>query len=172
MIDGKPSPMTGADLANYLRGLPSSAIERIDIITNPSAKYDAAGNSGIIDIRMKKDQRFGVNGTFTAGYGQGVYPKANAGTTFNYRNKKINIFGNYNYTYRKGLNHLFLDRNFYNNGDFAGRDLKDNFARFPISSHTGRFGADFFPSKKTIIGFVVNGNFNRFYPEQPIITLQ
>lgn len=92
MIDGKPSPMTGADLANYLRGLPSSAIERIEIITNPSAKYDAAGNSGIIDIRMKKDQRFGVNGTLTAGYGQGVYPKANTGTTFNYRNKKVNLF--------------------------------------------------------------------------------
>src|SRR5688572_1619496 len=160
MIDGKPSPMTGADLANYLRGLPSSAIERIEIITNPSAKYDASGNSGIIDIRMKKDQRFGVNGTFTAGYGQGVYPKANAGTTFNYRNKKINIFGNYNYSYRKGLNHLYLDRNFYDNGDFAGRDLKDNFARFPFSSHNGRIGADFFPSKKTIIGFVVNGNFS------------
>ena len=162
MIDGKPSPMTGADLANYLRGLPSSVIERIEIITNPSAKYDAAGNSGIIDIRMKKDQRFGVNGTFTAGYGQGVYPKANTGTTFNYRNKKVNLFGNYNYAYRKGLNHLFLDRNFYENGNFVGRDLKDNYARFPFNSHTGRFGADFFPSKKTIIGFVVNGNFNHF----------
>ncbi|MGZ5219176.1 MAG: TonB-dependent receptor, partial [Chitinophagaceae bacterium] len=162
MIDGKPSPMTGADLANYLRGLPSSAIERIEIITNPSAKYDAAGNSGIIDIRMKKDQRFGVNGTLTGGYGQGVYPKVNAGTTFNYRNKKINIFGNYNYAFRKGLNHLFLDRNFYENGNFKGRDLKDNYARFPITSNTARFGADFFPSKKSIIGFVVNGNFNHF----------
>lgn len=162
MIDGKPSPMTGADLANYLRGLPSNAIERIDIITNPSAKYDAAGNSGIIDIRMKKDQRFGVNGTATASYGQGVYPKANAGSTFNYRNKKVNIFGNYNYSYRKGLNHLFLDRNFYENGNFKGRDLKDNYARFPFNSHNSRLGADFFPSKKTIIGFVVNGSFTHF----------
>jgi iron complex outermembrane receptor protein len=162
MIDGKPSPMTGADLANYLRGLPSSAIERIEIITNPSAKYDAAGNSGIIDIRMKKDQRFGVNGTFTAGYGQGVYPKANTGTTFNYRNKKVNLFGNYNYAYRKGLNHLFLDRNFYENGNFKGRDLKDNYARFPFNTRAARFGADFFPSKKTIIGIVINGNFNHF----------
>ncbi|RYZ33378.1 MAG: hypothetical protein EOP49_35990 [Sphingobacteriales bacterium] len=92
MVDGKPTPMTGADLATYLRGLPSGAIERIDIITNPSSKYDAAGNSGIIDIRMKKDQRVGMNGSLTAGYGQGIYPKANAGVTFNYRNKKINVF--------------------------------------------------------------------------------
>src|SRR6187401_664403 len=87
-IDGKPSPMSGADLTNYLRSLPSNAIDRIELITNPSARYDAAGNAGIIDIRMKKDQRFGTNGSFTAGYGQGIYPKANTGVNFNYRNKK------------------------------------------------------------------------------------
>ena len=162
MIDGKPSPMTGADLANYLRGLPSATIERIEIITNPSAKYDAAGNSGIIDIRMKKDQRIGVNGTFTAGYGQGVYPKANTGATFNYRNKKINLFGNYNYAYRVGLNHLLLDRNFYESGVYNGGDLKDNYSKSPFSSNATRLGMDFFPNKKTIIGFVLNGNFNHY----------
>ncbi len=162
MIDGKPTAMTGQDLANYLRGLPSAAIERIDIITNPSAKYDAAGNSGIIDIRMKKDQRLGMNGTFTAGYGQGVYPKANAGTTFNYRNKKINVFGNYNYAYRVLLNHLILDRNFYTNRVYTGGDLKDNYAKMPLENNTARLGMDFFPSKKTILGFVVNSNFLHF----------
>jgi iron complex outermembrane recepter protein len=160
MIDGRITPLSGASLTSYLRGLPSSAIERIDIITNPSARYDAAGNSGIIDIRMKKDQRFGANGTFTAGYGQGYYPKTNAGATFNYRNKKVNLFANYNYSYRKILNHLFLDRNFYQNGNFKGEDLKDNFMKIPFSSHTARLGADFFPSKRTIVGFVINSNFN------------
>ena len=162
MIDGKPSAMSGADLANYLKSLPSSSIERIDIITNPSAKYDAAGNAGIIDIRMKKDQRLGTNGTFTAGYGQGIYPKTNAGTTFNYRNRKINLFGSYNYSYRVGLNHLILDRNFYSNGQYNGGDLKDNYSKSPFTSNTARLGMDFFPTKKTIIGFVVNGNFNHY----------
>lgn len=162
MIDGRVSPMTGADLANYLRGLPVNAIERIEIITNPSSKYDAAGNSGIIDIRLKKDQRLGYNGTLTAGYGQGVYPKWNAGTTFNYRNKSMNVFGNYTHSYRENLNHLIINRNFYNNGVFNGSDDKDNYARMPFRSNTVRFGADFFPSKNTIIGFVVNGNYNSF----------
>lgn len=162
MIDGKPTPMSGSDLANYLKGLPSSAIERIDIITNPSAKYDAAGNSGIIDIRMKKDQRLGANGTFTAGYGQGVYPKANTGLTFNYRNKKVNVFGNYNYAYRIGLNHLLLDRNFYNNGVYNGGDLKDNYSKSPFSTNATRLGMDYFPSKQTIIGVVISGNFNHY----------
>jgi hypothetical protein len=159
MIDGKITPMAGADLVNFLRGLPSNSIERIDIITNPSAKYDAAGNSGIIDIRMKKDLRLGANGTLTAGYGQGVYPKANAGSTFNYRNKKINLFGNYNYAYRLGMNHLFLKRDFYENGHFIGAYDQDNFMKFPVKNHTARFGADFFPNKKTIWGFVVNSSF-------------
>ena len=163
MIDGKATPMTGTDLANYLRGLPSDAIDRIDIITNPSAKYDAAGNSGIIDIHMKKDQRLGANGSITAGYGQGVYPKSNAGLNFNYRNKKVNVFGSYNYAYRKGLNHLILDRNFYTNGIFDGEDKKDNYTTFPLNFHIARLGADFFIDKKTIIGFVVNSNFANFH---------
>lgn len=158
MIDGKITPMAGADLVNFLRGLPSNSIERIDIITNPSAKYDAAGNSGIIDIRMKRDLRLGANGTFTAGLGQGVYPKANIGSTFNYRNKKVNLFGNYNYAYRLGMNHLFLKRDFYENGHFTGAYDQDNFIKFPIKNHTARFGADFYPNKKTIWGFVVNGS--------------
>ncbi len=163
MIDGKPTPMSGADLANYLRGLPANTIERIDIITNPSAKYDAAGNSGIIDIRMKKDQRLGTNGTMTLGYGQGVYPKSNAGLTFNHRNKKINLFGNYTYGYRKNLNHLILDRNFFDdNKVYSGGDLKDNYTTAPFHFHNTRFGIDLFPSKKTIIGAVVSANFNNF----------
>lgn len=164
MIDGKPSPMSGADLVNYLRSLPSNAIERIELITNPSSKYDAAGNAGIIDIRMKKDQRFGTNGSFTAGYGQGIYPKANTGINFNYRNKKVNLFGGYNYSYRMNLNHLLLDRNFYTNGQFTGQDLKDNYTKIPLYLNTLRFGADFYPNKKTVYGFVINSNLNSFKP--------
>jgi hypothetical protein len=164
MIDGKPSPMSGSDLVNYLRSLPSNAIERIELITNPSSKYDAAGNAGIIDIRMKKDQRFGTNGSFTAGYGQGIYPKANTGINFNYRNKKVNLFGGYNYAYRMNLNHLLLNRNFFENGQFTGQDLKDNYTKIPLYLNTLRFGADFYPNKKTVYGFVINSNLNSFKP--------
>jgi hypothetical protein len=162
MIDGKISPMSTTELANYLRGLPSNAIERFEIITNPSAKYDAAGNSGIIDIRLKKDQRLGTNGTYTASFGHGILPKFNTGATLNYRNKKVNLFGNYNYRYSKNLNHLIINRNFFENGVFEGADDKDNYAEFPVNSHNARIGADFFPSRKSIIGFVVNSSFTKF----------
>ncbi|GAB4093120.1 outer membrane beta-barrel family protein [Flaviaesturariibacter terrae] len=158
MIDGKPSPMTGQELANYLRSLPSNAIERIDIITNPSSRYDASGNSGIIDIRLKKDQRLGSNGTLNASYGYGFLPKAGAGGSFNYRSRKANLFGSYNYGNREFLNHLFINRNFYNGSTLTGADVKDNNADFKVQSHNARFGADFFVSNKSILGFVVNSN--------------
>ncbi|RYY09976.1 MAG: hypothetical protein EOO04_37610, partial [Chitinophagaceae bacterium] len=131
----------------------------MDLITNPSSKYDASGNAGIIDIRMKKDKRMGTNGSISSGYGQGVYPKANAGLTFNHRNKKLNLFGNYNYVYRKNLNHLILDRNFYREKYFTGADLKDNYSTAPVNGHTVRFGADYNAGKRTILGFIANAGF-------------
>jgi iron complex outermembrane receptor protein len=79
--------------------------------------------------------------------------------TFNHRDKKVNLFGNYSYGYRENLNHLVINRNFFENGVFTGSDDKDNYATMPLNFHTARLGADFFPSKKTIIGFVVNSNF-------------
>ncbi len=120
---------------------------------------------------MKKDQRLGTNGTLTAGYGQGVYPKANAGITLNHRNKKVNLFGNYNYSYRENLNRLIINRNFFENGVFKGSDDKDNYAHMPFSSNTVRVGADYFPSQKTTLGVVVNSNFNRFRRRAEINTI-
>ncbi|HRH60228.1 MAG TPA: TonB-dependent receptor, partial [Chitinophagaceae bacterium] len=89
-IDGKPSPLSGSDLSSYLKTLQSSQIEAIEIIVNPSAKYDAAGNAGIINIRLKKNKAFGTNGSVTAGYNIGTFPKYNGTFAINHRNKKIN----------------------------------------------------------------------------------
>ena len=164
MIDGKPTPMSGQDLANMLRGMPAGSIERIEIITNPSAKYDAAGNAGIIDIRLKKDQNLGTNGTFSANYGQGIYPKAGAGLNLNHRNAKVNTFASYNYSYRLGFNKLDLVRRFYTGGAPTGAYDQRNYLEFPFNYHTARAGADFYPNAKTIIGVVASGTINRFNP--------
>jgi len=133
MIDGKPTPMSGPELANYLRGLPSSSIERIEIITNPSAKYDAAGNAGIIDIRLKKDKNLGTNGTVTANIAQGVYPKAGAGLSVNHRKEKFNLFGSYNYNYRMGFNDLRLYRSFFEEGQRTGAYDQRNYLKILIT---------------------------------------
>src|SRR5688500_16416283 len=67
MMDGKPTYLSAADLANVLKNLPASAVDQIEIMTNPSAKYDASGNSGIINIKTKKNRNDGLNGSITEG---------------------------------------------------------------------------------------------------------
>jgi iron complex outermembrane recepter protein len=158
MINGKIVPMSGEELGNYLRSLPSNVIERIDIITNPSARYDAAGNAGIIDIRMKKDQKLGANGTFTGSYGQGRYPKTNSGGTFNYRSKKINVFGNLNYSYARHFNDMRTRRDFFQNGGYTGSYTQRNMIKRQFNSSVARLGADYFLNSKTILGVIVTGS--------------
>ncbi|NNE55655.1 MAG: TonB-dependent receptor, partial [Flavobacteriales bacterium] len=92
-VDGKQLPLSGDDLANYLKNLPSDQIDRIDIITNPGAKYDAEGNAGIIDIRLKKDKNLGANGSIRGTWTQGRYMRNNLNASGNYRNKRVNVFG-------------------------------------------------------------------------------
>ncbi len=167
-VDGKPTPLTGADLANYLKSVQSSQIEAIEIITNPSAKYDAAGNAGIINIRLKKNKSFGTNGSVNAGYNIGVYPKYNAGFTFNHRNKGVNIFGNYNYNDTK----QYIDFNLYRS---VLDTVFDNTTLLTIKnkSHGFKTGADLFINDKNTIGILVSGNIsdNSFnnYSRTPII---
>lgn len=165
MIDGKITPMSAIELANYLRALPSSSIDRIEIITNPSAKYDAAGNAGIIDIRLKKNTSDGTNGAVTANYNQGKYPKAGAGITLNHRDGQVNVFGGFNYSYRKGFNDLRLYRVFFEDGERTGAYKQKNYAVFPFHTQMGRLGLDYTISKNTVVGVLATGFVNRYQPE-------
>lgn len=162
MIDGKPSPLSGADLINYLKGIPSTNIDKIEIITNPSARYDAAGNAGIINIRFKKDQRQGFNGTASVRVGQGFYFKPNGSTNLNFRKKKWNLFGNYSYGQPKGFTRFYINRKFFD----AGHEVESifdqtSFTKQPMKNHNGKIGADFYVGKKTVIGVLFNGNLFR-----------
>jgi len=94
-IDGKPSALMGINPSAALEQIPAASIERIEVITNPSAKYDAEGMSGILNIVLKKNTQPGLNGTATGGIGTGE--KYNGGASFNYQDKKINAYTNYNY---------------------------------------------------------------------------
>lgn len=163
-IDGKPTPMTGSDLANYLRGIPSSSIEKIEMISNPSARYDAAG-SAIINIKLKKDKRVGTNGSISSSYGQGVYMKTNNSLSLNHRNKKVNVFGSYNYAYREVFSHLKLDRRFYQNDTFIGAYNQNNYIKLDFNNHIARAGVDYFANKNNTFGFVVSGVSNKFNPK-------
>ena len=154
-IDGKPSPLSGKDLADYLRTLQSSAIEAIEIITNPSARYDAAGNAGVINIRLKKNKSFGTNGSVNTGYGISIHPRYNGGFSLNHRNSRINVFGNY--SYNKTINENFMNLNRI--------QLDTVFDQKSImtwrgKSHNIKTGIDYFLNSKQTIGVMVNGNFS------------
>src|SRR5690606_39527039 len=95
LIDGKPSAMAGSDITQTLQALPANSIQSIEVITNPSAKYDAEGQSGIINIILKKNIRRGLNGMVTASAGS--YDNYNGGLSLNYRDERFNYYGNYSY---------------------------------------------------------------------------
>lgn len=162
LIDGKPTYMSGADLAALLKSMQSNGLDQIEIMTNPPAKYDAAGNSGIINIKTKKGIVKGMNGSANLGYTQGIYPRVNGGVNLNYRNQKVNIFGGYNGGTYEGFNNLRINRNFYEADKVTLAGTSDQLSRphFKGNYHNLKLGTDYYFTKKDILGFVVNANFN------------
>jgi hypothetical protein len=159
LVDGRPTQLGGADLANMLRNMNSSQLDQIEIMTNPPARYDAAGTSGIINIKTKKTVTAGYNGTATVGYTQGRYPKINEGLNFNYRSGKVNVFSNLGHNYRKSFGTLLFNRNILSAGNNAIQNIFDQRTDRIIegTAFSARAGLDFFASKKTTFGISVGG---------------
>ncbi|MGB4957902.1 MAG: TonB-dependent receptor [Saprospiraceae bacterium] len=110
LIDGKPSGLVGVSGAAGLRSLPANMIDRVEVITNPSARYEAEGMSGIINIVLKKDNKAGVNGSFEV---SGGWPENyGLGANINYRKGKTNFFVNYglNYNYNPSEGYTYQER--------------------------------------------------------------
>lgn len=179
MIDGKPTYLSPADLANVLKNLPASALDQIEIMTNPPARYDASGNSGIINIKTKKSLTEGLNGSITGGGTAGWFKRYNsylvplrttASVNLNYRKGKWNLFGNYNFNYREGKGTLDLTRRFYNK-DASLNSLSQSHSDFNFrnSNHTVKAGFDYYADKKNIFGIVLNG-FGFFGRPTPLST--
>ena len=158
MLDGKPSYLTGPELASLLKTMPSGNLDQIEIMTNPSAKYDAAGNSGIINIKTKKNKQKGFNGGVNLAYGQGKYPKTNNSVNFNYRNGKFNLFSNISVNYRENFNQLDILRKYKNSDKSLNAifEQTSNEKRYNYN-YNAKIGADFYASKNTTIGFVLTG---------------
>lgn len=165
LIDGKQTALSGVNLVNYLKGISSGNVDKIEFITNPSAKYDAAG-SAIIDIKLKKGKKSGTNGTISSVYGQGMFPTSNNSVNINHGQEKYNLFGSYNFTYREGVNKLLLNRKFYQNEAFLNEYVQNNFLKINYRFQTVRFGADYSPNKKHTFGVLINRFSNNYDPYQ------
>jgi hypothetical protein len=160
MIDGKPTYLSATDLANMLRATDGGNIQSVEIITNPSAKYDASGNSGIINIKLKKNKAFGTNGSFSLGSGWGNYYKGNGGLSLNHRNKKINLFGNYNFLYNKRSQDMTINRlNESGSGNTyftqQGQLLREH------ANNGMKAGIDYAINPASVLGFMFTGYSNK-----------
>ena len=154
-VDGKRIPLTGDDLTNFLQNLSSEQIDKIDIITNPGSKYEAQGNAGILDIRLKKDKNLGGNASISGSYGYGRYGQGNVNLNGNYRNKIFNSFGGLGYN--GGTRWNILDFDTYQN---SIRLIESNISVTDYHGLNGRWGTDFYINKKNTIGFLVTAQTN------------
>jgi len=162
MLDGRPAYLSGAELANMLKGMQASQLEEIEIMTNPPARYDAAGNSGIINIKTKKNKQKGFNGNVSAGYSQGIYPKTNESISLNYRNGKVNLFSTYSFGYNIDFQELDIFRRYKNEDGSTNAIFEQNsFNRFTRYSNNLKLGMDYYLSSKTTLGITLGGFYNR-----------
>lgn len=163
LIDGRPSPYQ--DMSQVLRDMAASNIEKIELISNPGAKYDAAGGA-VINIVLKRNANLGTNGVVSFATAIGIYYKDvvpvdrtiiryGPGISLNHRKNKLNVYGGYSY----------LHRDFFEYTEFVrdigtSRFFQKNYSPNNVSSHAYRFGMDLYADKKNTFGFLVRG-FNR-----------
>lgn len=161
LIDDKPSYLSAADLAGYLKSLPSGTIETIELMTNPPAKYDASGNAGIINIKLKKNQVRGFNGGLNLGYGQGRYLRTNNSFNLSYRINKFNFFGNISVGQNNSYQDLTINRYYYTPaGMYNSGFIQNSYIKKEQGSKTARLGVDYYLNKKTTFGAVLSGFIN------------
>lgn len=168
MIDGKLTYLSNEALAELLKSMNAEGVTAIEIITSPGAKYDAAGSSGIINIKTKKGQLTGFNGSVSLSGGVGRYFYYSTGVTLNWRTKKFNAFGNLNWGDRQGFNTRELKRKV--GGDEPLHYRQSVFQKNDFLNRSGKIGFDYFLNDKQTIGVMVNGYTNAFWRSAPSAT--
>lgn len=151
LIDGKP---TNIDAGQLLQQIPSASIKQVELITNPSAKYNPEGNSGIINIILNKNSQTGFNGNITSGVTFGVTPKTNQSLNLNYKVGKVNFYTNYGFNHGKNRNFGFV------NSERVGYENDQDFRFSNVNtSHLVKLGADYYINDNNTLSFFTNLNF-------------
>lgn len=156
LINGRPSAMAGFGSADALRQLPADAIESVEVITSPSARYDAEGTAGILNIILKKEKTLGFNGSINTSIG---FPIASqVSTNLNLRTDKFNIFTTLGYTYREPPGNAFFD-NTYANGEFD-RIVEDRDINRKDIGFNANLGMEYFLTEKSSLSGSIFGRFS------------
>ena len=162
LMDGKQLYLSPTQLALQLAGMNSSDISHIELIDNPGAKYDAAGNAGIINITLKKNTRQGLNGNVSLTAGMGRYGKTTNTINLNYKNRRLNLYGNYGLNGNENFLNMIALRTYLDTDDktILSQLEQPTFLRSSSASHTIRTGMDYTVNDKTTLGMGVSGNFS------------
>ncbi len=160
-IDGKDTRLSGSELGTLLSNMPSSNIEKVEIISNPSAKYEAQGSAGIINIVTKQGKLYGTNGSIRIAPGYGRHFRWENSVNFNHRQEKFNIYGQYALAKRNQWMKIDIDRSFLDEtGNVVSSYELRNLFKMPVEVHTPRIGMDFQPNKNTTYGILLTGMLN------------
>lgn len=159
LVNGKDSYLSGTDLVNYLMSLPASTLNKIELINHPSAKYDAAGNAGIIDINTQKIHTDGYNIHFNTSYEQGKQRRSNNNLALGYHRNRLNMNGMYGYYKGKDYVDLTITRRFPKIATEPEIHFdQDSYRKQDNQSHYFNFGIDYYVDPKTTVGMDVRGN--------------
>lgn len=161
MINGKLTYLSQRELTALLRGTSSSAISKVEVISNPSARYDAAGNSGIINIVMKKGLKPGFNGNVYANAGSGRKLRYASGLNINYRNGRINVFAGYDYAYRGEKEYLDYTRKFGQDSTLR-QSQQSTLTDEPLYTNNAKLGLDYTIDSHNTLGVLINANFGTY----------
>ncbi|MGQ8868773.1 TonB-dependent receptor domain-containing protein [Myroides sp. TSA_177.3] len=163
MINGKLSSLSSKELANLLRSTNSSAVKNIEIIANPSAKYDATGNAGIINIVLKKSVLEGLNGSVYTSVGRGRKNRMNTGMNINYNHKGWSVFADYSYTFRGEEERKTFDQDFFDASSLLTRQTVQHYKTSePLTSNNFKWGTDYQFNAKTSIGILFDAKIGRY----------
>lgn len=161
MINGKLSPLPLDAVMQQLAGISADNIEKIELITSPSAKYDAQGDAGIINIILKKNQEYGTNGSYTLTAGYGRFEKGMGAINLNHRSGKVNLYADYSYNHDHLWQFFSTDRMITYQGQNSYTEINMDREGYR-QVHNGRVGMDIEISPNTSLGLVGSGLSNRF----------
>ncbi|WGQ08071.1 outer membrane beta-barrel family protein [Pedobacter gandavensis] len=156
LIDGKPSLIAGGNVAQILQSIPASSIESVELITNPSAKYDAEGQSGIINIVLKKNKKLGLNGNLALTAGN--RDNYNASTSLSFQNSKVNLYGNYSYRYGNRNGGGYNNISYLNSSSPIAFANQNTISESLDKGHNAKAGLDYYLTDKDMLSFAAGFN--------------
>jgi hypothetical protein len=161
LIDDKVTYLSGENLINYLRSIPTNSVENIELISQPSSKYDASGSSGLINIQKKKIKEQGINLAISSGLERGMRTRGNESLALSFRHNKLNIYADYSYNWGEDIIELSVSGHYLDPATSLPLELRKDFVSDIERQYRGHYlktGVDYDLSDKLTVGSYFSSN--------------